>query len=131
MDALDQINAKLQALQTIGITIALDDFGTGYSSLNYLRNLNCDILKIDKTFIDDLTNDSANVDVIVSAIIGLSKELDFDIIAEGVEYMEQVQFLTEMKCDYFQGSYFSKPLSEELAIASVNKNQFKEKVIRS
>jgi len=77
-----------------------------------------------------LINDQANVDVIVGAIIVLSKELGFSIVAEGVEYLQQVHFLTEKKCDYFQGYYFSKPLSEELAVLAINGTQFSDKIVK-
>lgn len=124
INAISQINVKLEALKILGVKIALDDFGTGYSSLNYLRTLNCDILKIDKTFIDDLNSDTANVNAIVATIITLAKSLNFQIVAEGVEHQEQVDYLRDLGCDYFQGFYFSKPIEEDLLIHMIESHDF-------
>ena len=109
--APDKRNNELlfNQLRVAGCSIALDDFGTGYSSLSYLRRIPVDYIKIDKSFIKDM---SANKDdsVLVSTIIAMSKSLGKDIVAEGVETQEQLQQLTELGCDYIQGYYFSKPL---------------------
>lgn len=126
MNALAIINAKLKTLQEIGIKIALDDFGTGYSSLNYLRKLNCDILKIDKSFIDDLIDEKKDVEVILGSIISLAKQLGFEIIAEGVELGKQIVFLSKHGCDYFQGYYFSRPVDGETAVELLRESTFKQ-----
>lgn len=96
-------------LQHAGSTIALDDFGTGYSSLAYLRRFHIDILKIDKSFINDLTTDS-EAHILVSTIIAMAKALGITTVAEGVETKEQLEELTKLNCDKIQGYYFSKPL---------------------
>ena len=99
-------------LRVAGCTIALDDFGTGYSSLSYLRRIPVDYIKIDQSFIRDMsTNKDDNV--LVSTIIAMSKSLGKKVVAEGVETKEQLQLLTELDCDFIQGYYFSKPLPSD------------------
>ena len=87
----------------------MDDFGEGYSSLKMLQNINVDIIKIDKGFLDETVNKKGRV-VVKHAII-MAKELNLKVIAEGVENKEQVDFLVESGCEIAQGFYFSKPLS--------------------
>lgn len=96
--------------QTIhnGISVAIDDFGTGYSSLTYLTVMPINTLKIDKSFIDKINNESNRS--VVKTIIDLSKSLGYKIIAEGVENKEQLQILNQLGCNIIQGYYFSKPL---------------------
>jgi EAL domain-containing protein (putative c-di-GMP-specific phosphodiesterase class I) len=96
----------------LGVRISLDDFGTGYSSLNYLNRFPIDELKIDKSFIADMSR-SADSRRVVSAIIVLAHNLKLRVIAEGVENQEQLTFLRQNQCDEVQGYYFSKPLSSE------------------
>lgn len=108
---LNDINNAVQVLKKIqakGITIALDDFGTGYSSLSYLRELPLNVLKIDKSFVDKI-NDESSAELI-KTIIGIAHHLSIDIIAEGTESIEQVELLIKMGCEGFQGYYFSRPL---------------------
>lgn len=109
----------LNALKTIGITIAIDDFGTGYSSLNYLTQFPIDILKIDKSFINDFT---ANPDkqTIVRAIISMAHSLNMTVIAEGVEQRQQVELLKQYGCDEVQGYFFSPPLPESCVQETAN-----------
>ena len=99
----------LNKLKSLGIGISIDDFGTGYSSLNYLKNFPIDYIKIDKSFISELMNDP-NDAIIVNAIITLAHNLHKEVIAEGVETKEQLDFLTNHQCDITQGYFFSKPL---------------------
>ncbi|MEE4246782.1 MAG: EAL domain-containing protein, partial [Kangiellaceae bacterium] len=103
--------SKLTQLRELGISVAIDDFGTGYSSLNYLKKLPVDILKIDRSFIKDLPSDEEDK-AISEAIIAMSNALELEVIAEGVETKEQVDFLRDKHC-YAQGYYFNKPLSED------------------
>lgn len=103
---------KLIELKKIGINIALDDFGVGYSSLNYLRQLPINTLKIDKSFIDNIPENENN-STITKTMIQLGHNLGLEIVAEGVETLDQVEFLTTNKCDKFQGFLFSKPLPLE------------------
>lgn len=100
----------LVALQEIGVKVSIDDFGTGYSSLNYLSQLSINKLKIDQSFIREM--DVKN-EAIVKTIIALAKNLNMDVIAEGVEMSEHVDFLKKQECYYAQGYFFSKPLPEK------------------
>ncbi|WP_442599138.1 bifunctional diguanylate cyclase/phosphodiesterase [Neobacillus sp. D3-1R] len=102
----------MKALQEIGVKVSIDDFGTGYSSLSYLRNLPINKLKIDRSFIHNLRNESSDI-AIVKAIITMGYGLDIEVVAEGVETKEQIQLLKDMKCHYAQGFYIHKPLRVE------------------
>ncbi|RYY76173.1 MAG: EAL domain-containing protein [Gammaproteobacteria bacterium] len=99
----------LESLKDIGVQLSIDDFGTGYSSLSYLQRFPVDTLKIDKSFMRDLTNDSDNA-TIVSAIIAMGRNLKQRVLAEGVETAEQLAFLRTHRCNEAQGNYLSMPL---------------------
>ena len=102
----------LNKIKSLGVTISIDDFGTGYSSLSYLKRLPIDRLKIDKSFIQDIP-ESEDDTAIVQAIIVLAQSLKLEIIAEGVETVEQKDFLVQSGCEYIQGYFYSKPLPED------------------
>ncbi|MDG6098405.1 EAL domain-containing protein [Alteromonas sp. ZYF713] len=109
---IENINSAKQAiksLQKIGISIALDDFGTGYSSLSYLRSFNFNVLKIDRSFINDIAIDEQARNLF-KAIKHLADSLNLDVVCEGVENEQQLRMLKEMGCTQAQGFYFSKPL---------------------
>ena len=108
----DDVIAKINGLKAIGVSVAMDDFGTGYSSLSYLMSVPFDKLKIDKSFVDQVT-ENASGQSIVKMISSLANELGLKVTAEGVEDLEQANFLEKVGCDLFQGYYFSRPLSEE------------------
>ena len=93
----------------MGVSIALDDFGTGYSSLSYLKRFPIDTLKIDRSFVKDVTTDTDSA-AIVDAIIALSRSVDINLVAEGVETVEQYQYLQNKGCREMQGYYISRPL---------------------
>ena len=97
-------------LRDAGFIVEIDDFGSGYSSLNMLKDLYVDILKIDMVFLRK-SNDEERSKKILQMIITLAKQLGMPAITEGVETVEQVEFLSEMGCEMFQGYYFAKPMS--------------------
>lgn len=105
------LNKIIDKLHDIGFKILMDDFGTGYSSLNMLKNVPIDILKLDKSFVDDIGD--PKVDIVVSTIVSLGQSLDMKIVAEGVETKEQYEFLRDIFCDEIQGYYFSRPIAEK------------------
>lgn len=121
MQDLETSVSLLNAMRKGGCRLAMDDFGTGYSSLNYLKRFPFNILKIDKSFIDDLSS-SINEQEIVSAIITLGKKLGLQILAEGVEREEQLLLLKDLNCDLIQGYFFSKPLPAADALLFLKKN---------
>ncbi|KYH35358.1 phytochrome-like protein cph2 [Clostridium tepidiprofundi DSM 19306] len=102
----------LKQLNDLGIKISLDDFGTGYSSLNYLTKLPIDSLKIDKSFIDEISTNNRDR-AITNTVIELAHTLNLDVIAEGVEKNDQLEILSSQNCDIIQGFLFSKPLSAD------------------
>jgi diguanylate cyclase (GGDEF)-like protein len=99
----------LKKLRDLGLSISLDDFGTGYSSLSYLKRFPVNVLKIDKTFVDDLPNDLDNA-AIIRAIIAMAERLRLHVVAEGVETREQLEFLHNEGCERVQGYYFQRPV---------------------
>lgn len=100
----------LNGLRDLGISISMDDFGTGYSSLSYLRHYHFDTLKIDRSFVRDITTDPDDRELVV-ATISMARSLGLKVIAEGVENAEQLAILQTEKCDFAQGYYFSKPMA--------------------
>lgn len=109
---MQQVNTTiytLQQLKQLGLGISIDDFGTGYSSLTYLSKLPIDALKIDHTFVSQLTVDK-NAGVISNTIINLAQRLNLDIVAEGVETQGQLMFLHQLGCQVVQGFLYSSPL---------------------
>ncbi|MDX8396978.1 MAG: EAL domain-containing protein, partial [Mariprofundaceae bacterium] len=111
----------LNEINECGVHLSVDDFGTGYSSMSYLKRFPLDKLKIDKSFIDNLTTDSDD-EAIVTAIISLSKSLKLTVVAEGVELEEQRQWLKANGCDVIQGYFYSKPLSADKFEQFMQKN---------
>lgn len=109
VDDLEDCIRKLTAVRELGVQVAIDDFGTGYSSLRYLARLPIDALKIDRSFVNMVT-ETPNDLAIVSAIIVLAHGLNLDVVAEGVETEEQRKFLRLLRCDQMQGFLFSKPV---------------------
>ena len=109
---VDRAIKLLGAIKEMGVRLAIDDFGTGYSSLGQLKNFPIDTLKVDRSFIRDLATDSEDK-AITSAIIAMGKTLSLTVVAEGVETLEQQNFLQEQSCDEMQGYYFSKPVAAD------------------
>ena len=112
MQDMDLATTILKELKAVGVSVSLDDFGTGYSSLSYLKRFPIDYLKIDRSFVHDITQDSFGAGL-VQAIIAMANVLKIKVIAEGVETREQMEFLRRHGCDITQGYYCSRPLAVE------------------
>jgi diguanylate cyclase (GGDEF)-like protein len=110
-DRYNVIN-KLNELKKMGVGLSIDDFGTGYSSLSYIRRFPIDTIKIDKSFIHDITLNSDDASLI-TAIIAMAKSLDMNVVAEGIETAEQYRFLQDHGCKFGQGYYFCKPVTRD------------------
>jgi EAL domain-containing protein (putative c-di-GMP-specific phosphodiesterase class I) len=102
----------LQQIKSLGIRLAIDDFGTGYSSLSYLHRFPLDTLKIDRSFISVMEEDGEGMEI-ARSIVPMANNLRLDVVAEGVETIQQVALLKKLQCKYGQGYYFSRPLSAE------------------
>ncbi len=112
MHDINNVVAQLNSIKSTGSTITIDDFGSGYSSLSYLKTLPVDILKVDQDFVNDIPDD-LNAMEITSAVIAIAHKMGLKVIAEGVENIDQRDFLVINKCDYAQGYFFSRPLTFE------------------
>ena len=129
MQDTSDIISTLKSLREAGVSLAIDDFGTGYSSFAYLKQFSIDKIKIDKSFVQDMTTDPDDA-AICAAIIAMAHQLDLKVIAEGVETREQMRLLRELECDEIQGYFLSHPvavtdfedlaLSEELSSTNIN-----------
>src|SRR3984893_17480709 len=115
MQNVESTMQMLGQLQALGIAISLDDFGTGYSSLSYLHRFPISTLKIDQSFVSSMSNNQESLEI-VRTILGLARNLKMEVIAEGVETLEQAVELRAMNCDYGQGFYFSKALNANSAV---------------
>ena len=110
IDNIDDVISKMKVLKKMGIRVSLDDFGIGHSSLIYLKKLPVTQIKIDQSFVHDVLTDT-NDAAIIKMVLAVGKTIHCDIVAEGVEQLEQFELLKKFGCHYFQGFYFSKPLS--------------------
>lgn len=120
---IDQIIETLGALRDLGVKISIDDFGTGYSSLTYLKCLPIDMVKIDQSFVRDIPGDDS-AGAIISTIIAMAEHLNLDIIAEGIESIEQIHFLQQHGCQKFQGFFFHTPMAEDKFTPLLADNQY-------
>jgi EAL domain-containing protein (putative c-di-GMP-specific phosphodiesterase class I) len=112
MKRVDSTESILKTLRAKGVQLAVDDFGTGYSSLSYLRKFAIDALKIDQSFVRQITAPPGETSI-VTAVISMGRSLNLRVVAEGVEKIEELTFLQTQKCDEAQGYYFSKPVPSE------------------
>ena len=113
----------LSSLRALGVRIALDDFGTGYSSLTYLKSFPLDVLKIDQGFVRDMLVDKSDT-IIVDAIVRISQAFELELVAEGVETLEQVSALQSLGCRIMQGYLYSKPITYEEFVALLHSGRF-------
>ena len=118
LDSADKALACINKIKDMGIKIAIDDFGTGYSSLSYLSKVPADLLKIDKSFIDEMNNSDASKKY-VAAIVSMGHIMNMEVISEGVEDDAQIETLREIGCDFIQGFVWGRPLPAEEAEALV------------
>lgn len=121
MDNAESAHEILDQLKQRHIQLSIDDFGTGYSSLNYLHRFTVDTLKIDRSFTSTILTNKQNA-AIVQAIVFLAHQLGMDVVAEGVETEQELEYLREIGCEFAQGYYFAKPLPPNLAEALISKN---------
>jgi EAL domain-containing protein (putative c-di-GMP-specific phosphodiesterase class I) len=119
MEASNSAIAGLRGLRDLGVQVGLDDFGTGYSSLAYLRQFPLDFVKIDKSFIDDMSRVTGNL-AIVAAVISLAHALELTVVAEGVETEDQLRILENLDCDRAQGFLFARSIDPGAIDAFVN-----------
>jgi len=110
MDDVEEAIRIMQEIKSTGVSIAIDDFGTGYSSLSYIKRFPIDVLKVDRSFVMDIPDDKNDM-AITAAVIAMAHKLDLNVVAEGVETDEQLQYLRLNNCDEGQGYLFSRPLS--------------------
>lgn len=119
MEQEEKVLGKIKELRELGIQISLDDFGTGYASFKSLRDIKPDVLKIDRELIKDIPSDKDGAEIVTS-IIQLANRLSIRVVAEGVETIEQQEFVANLQCDWIQGYLFSRPVSEENIIKLLN-----------
>ena len=110
MHDIDQVIVQLQQLSDLGVAISIDDFGTGFSSLSYVKRLPVDRLKIDQSFIRNVVSDPSDR-AIVAAIVNLAHSLRMEVVAEGVETVEQLEYVRGAGCDAVQGYYCGRPMA--------------------
>lgn len=122
MEYLTASVEKLRQLSALGVDIAIDDFGKGYSSLAYLRHLPITVLKIDKMFIDDILESE---DCLVDNIIDIGHHMHLKVVAEGVETQKQIDYLKRSNCDFIQGYFYSRPLSEDDTITFIKEDKLR------
>ncbi len=104
----------LEVLKSLKLKLCIDDFGTGYSSLSHLRRFPIDILKVDQSFIKEITLSKDGL-AITAAIVAMSHKLSMKVVAEGVETMQQLELIQQLDCELIQGYLFSRPVNAELA----------------
>ncbi len=129
MNNPDEATRNLQALKAMGMRLSLDDFGTGYSSLAYLKRFPFDFVKIDRTFIMDITNGPGDA-AIATAVIAMAHSLSLRVVAEGVETLGQLELLKKLGCDEIQGYYFSRPVPADVFEAMLQEEKQRDSVLQ-
>lgn len=122
MDNVESSSNKLNKIRSLGVKLCIDDFGTGYTSISYLKKFPINILKIDQSFIKGIPQNQNDL-AITSAIIALGHNMGMQVVAEGVETAEQLQYLIDHNCDIIQGYYFSRPLPEQKIILQLSQTE--------
>ena len=122
LEDLEAASAALQMVRDHGVSISIDDFGTGYSSLAYLHKLPASTLKIDRSFVTRLSEDPHTLHV-VRAIMRVAHSLDMQVVAEGIETMDQLEHLRALDCDFGQGYLYAKPIAADLVDALLDASQ--------
>lgn len=125
IDDYDEISSRVTSLKKAGFSISLDDFGSGYSSLNHLNNIDIDELKVDKSIIDGILENPKSK-ILFQMVASLASKMGCNLVAEGVETVEQYNCLLEIGCDSIQGYYFSKPQSQAYIIQNLSQNESKD-----
>jgi EAL domain-containing protein (putative c-di-GMP-specific phosphodiesterase class I) len=120
MSNYQQTHDSMTALSEMGVTFSLDDFGTGFSSFAHIQRLPISVLKIDRSFINDVVENPEDA-IIVKAIINMAHSLRLEVVAEGVETAEQLDFLQQNKCDQVQGFFYSRPVTLSELISQYSK----------
>jgi len=121
IESFEQIKAKIDKIRSLGIKICLDDFGTGYSSINYLTRLPLDVLKLDKSFIAGLAHDQKSQKVLEN-LVCMAHGIGIQVIAEGVETVQQMELVQNLGCNYVQGYYISRPITKDMLIEKLVSN---------
>ena len=124
---LGLLNETITEIHKHGFLVSMDDFGSGYSSLNMLKDVDIDIVKLDREFFIDHGSDGRKAEKIIKSVIALCKELNFTIVAEGIETEKQVQFLKDIHCDLIQGYYYSRAISKEEFMDKLQMNREDQK----
>lgn len=109
MDNVESAILTMRAIKNMGVSIAIDDFGTGYSSLSYLKRFPIDVLKVDRSFVMDIPSDLNDMEI-TAAVIAMAHKLHLKVVAEGIETLEQMEFLKANQCEYGQGYLISAPI---------------------
>ncbi len=122
MGDIEAAISHMHELKTLGVSLSIDDFGTGYSSLSYLKRFPVDILKIDRSFVKDIPEDTNDMEI-TAAIIAMAQKLNLDLVAEGVETQEQVDFLRANNCNIVQGYFYSPAVPESKISQMISKTQ--------